>query len=175
VSDPGSLRALAHPARLRILSLLTGTALTTAEVARELGLSHANASYHVRVLRDAGELVVAGEETIRGGRAVRYRHPWREDDRPAAASVARPTDPGAAELVVQAATGELRRRYRSRRRDLPGIVTDAELWVDPDTWAQARELLARATELVHDGARPPRAEGAVLVNLSLFGFAMDPS
>ena len=32
-----ALRAVAHPVRLRILSLLTGTELSAAEVARELG------------------------------------------------------------------------------------------------------------------------------------------
>ena len=75
--EVGGLRALAHPVRLRILSLLTGTALSAAEIARELGISHANASYHVRQLAAAGELVEAGEERIRGGVAKRYRHPWR--------------------------------------------------------------------------------------------------
>ncbi len=72
------LRALAHPLRLRILSLLTGTELSAAEVARELGVTHANASYHLRQLAAAGEVVVAGEERIRGGVAKRYRHPWEE-------------------------------------------------------------------------------------------------
>ncbi|WP_404350025.1 helix-turn-helix domain-containing protein [Phycicoccus jejuensis] len=173
MTDPGHLRALAHPTRLRILSLLTGSALSAADVARELGLTHANASYHLRLLRDAGELVVAGEESIRGGRAVRYRHPWREEDRPGGASTGG-VDPGAAELVVRAVTQELQRRYRDRRRDLPGIVTDAELWVEEETWVRARELLLEAAALVHDGARAPRAEGTTLVNLSLFAFAMDP-
>src|SRR5690349_19153576 len=69
-----SLRALAHPVRLQILSLLTGTAMSAAEVARELDLTHANASYHLRQLVAAGQLVEAGEETIRGGRAKRYRY-----------------------------------------------------------------------------------------------------
>ena len=63
--------------RLRILSLLTGADLTAADVARELGLTHANASYHLRFLLDAGEIVVQRQETIRGGRARRYRHHWR--------------------------------------------------------------------------------------------------
>src|ERR1700754_99930 len=73
--DPtGKLRALAHPLRLRILSLLTGSAMSAAEVARELGLTHANASYHLRQLLAAGQLVEAGEESIRGGRAKRYRY-----------------------------------------------------------------------------------------------------
>ena len=44
------LRAVAHPVRLRILSLLTGAAMTATEVAAELGLTHANASYHLRRL-----------------------------------------------------------------------------------------------------------------------------
>ena len=49
-----SLRAAAHPLRLRILSLLTGSALSAAEIARELDITHANASYH-----HAGLLFVA--------------------------------------------------------------------------------------------------------------------
>ncbi|HYG92184.1 MAG TPA: helix-turn-helix domain-containing protein, partial [Nocardioides sp.] len=73
-----SLRAAAHPLRLRMLSLLTGSAMSAAEVARELDITHANASYHLRVLRDAGEVVVDGEERIRGGMAKRYRHPWQD-------------------------------------------------------------------------------------------------
>ncbi len=77
-----ALRAVAHPVRLRMLSLLTGTELSAAEVARELGITHANASYHLRTLLDAGELVIASEEKIRGGVAKRYRHPWEEGRRP---------------------------------------------------------------------------------------------
>ena len=66
------LRATAHPLRLQMLSLLTGAELSAAEVARELDVSQANASYHLRLLHDAGLLVIASEETVRGGRAKRY-------------------------------------------------------------------------------------------------------
>src|SRR5262245_28201919 len=86
-SDGGveALRALAHPIRLRILSLLTGASMTAAEVARELGLTHANASYHLRQLREAGTIQVAGEERIRGGTAKRYRYdPDRDLPKPPA-------------------------------------------------------------------------------------------
>ncbi len=170
------LRALAHPLRLRILSLLTAAELTAADVARELGVTHANASYHLRFLEQAGEIVVAGEETIRGGRAKRYRHPWRQADRPAPpVEGARGADPEAARLVVRAAAEELQRRYASRRPDSPAIVADAELWVDREAWLRARDLLAEASALLHDAARPPRTEGTELVGLSLFGFVMDPS
>ena len=79
------LRAMAHPVRLRILSLLTGAALTAAEIARELGLTHANASYHLRHLLAAGQIEVAGEERIRGGvgQAVPLRRSTGTVDRPA--------------------------------------------------------------------------------------------
>ncbi len=70
------MRATAHPVRLQMLSLLTGTQLSAAEIARELGITHANASYHLRLLAAAGLVVEAGEEKIRGGIAKRYRHPW---------------------------------------------------------------------------------------------------
>ena len=82
-------------------------------------------------------------------------------------------DPGAAGLVVRAATEELQRRHRNRRRGTPGMVTDAELWVDTQTWERARALLEEASALLHDGALPPRTEGSELVNLSLFAFVME--
>jgi DNA-binding transcriptional ArsR family regulator len=170
MESANQLRALAHPVRLRILSLLTAEAMSAAEVARTLDLTHANASYHLRFLLDAGEIVVSGEETIRGGRARRYRHHWRGEDRPPSAASA---DPGAADLVVRAATQELQRRHRLRRRGERGLVTDAELWVDTQTWERARTLLEEASALLHDGALPPRTEGSELVNLSLFAFVLE--
>ncbi|MEO3927265.1 helix-turn-helix domain-containing protein [Micromonosporaceae bacterium B7E4] len=53
--------------------MLTASALTAAQIAHELDLTHANASYHLRHLLAAGLIQVAGEERIRGGAAKRYR------------------------------------------------------------------------------------------------------
>lgn len=174
--DANHLRALAHPLRLRILSLLTGAELTAADVARELGTTHANASYHLRFLEGAGEIVVAGEETIRGGRAKRYRHHWRGIEGSAESARAPGADDEerreAADLFVHASAGELQRRYAERVPGTGGLVTDAELWVDEDTWARARQLLEEASALLHDEARAPHAEGTRHVNLSLFAFEM---
>jgi DNA-binding transcriptional ArsR family regulator len=171
-----SLRALAHPLRLRILSLLTGTELSAAEVARELGVTHANASYHLRLLLDAGEVVVASEEKIRGGVAKRYRHPWREEDRPGRPP-ARPdhSDPAtgeATELTVAALAEELRRRHRRRRPDVGGTLTDAELWVTPEVYDEVRALLMHASALLHDSAQPPRTPGTDPVSLTVASFPM---
>ncbi|WP_121254751.1 ArsR/SmtB family transcription factor [Nocardioides ferulae] len=170
--ETAALRSLAHPVRLQILSLLTGTAMSAAEVARELELTHANASYHLRVLAAAGEVVEAGEERIRGGVAKRYRHPWREVFEGESAQPGR-VSPEHARMQVRAMSSELVRRFDRRRAGAPASLTDAELWVEPEVWEQVRGLVMDAAALLHDQARPPHAEGTVRVNLTAAAFTME--
>jgi DNA-binding transcriptional ArsR family regulator len=165
--EVATLRAIAHPVRLRILSLLTGAPMSAAEVARELGLTHANASYHLRVLVAAGELVEAGEEKIRGGVAKRYRHPW-DRSRPGRRRHAEQDR----ELYVRAMAEELVRRSRQRRKGARGVDADAELWVSSEEWDRARELVAEAARVLHAAAQPPRTPGALHVNLTAVLFEM---
>jgi len=169
-----SLRAVAHPLRLRILSLLTGTAMSAAEVARELGVTHANASYHLRVLAEAGEVVEAGEERIRGGVAKRYRHPW-DDVRSGRRTPAKPRTRSVEDLVlyVRAVGEEMVRRVAHRKRGRPSWFADAEMWVEPEVWERAVGLVKEASRLVHAEARPPRTEGTVHVTLSAVAFQLD--
>ncbi|WP_067428698.1 ArsR/SmtB family transcription factor [Nocardioides jensenii] len=162
-----ALRAVAHPLRLQILSLLTGAEMSAAEVARELAVTHANASYHLRVLLDAGELVVAGEEKIRGGIAKRYRHPWEQQQAPPA-----PATDEDHRLYIRAVAEELVRRFDQRRRASKALLSDAEMWVDPETWQQVLELTQEAARLIHDSAQPPRTDGTVHVNLTTLAFEM---
>lgn len=169
VSDRvSSLRAIAHPVRLQILSLLTGTAMSAAEVAREMDISHANASYHLRVLAKAGQLVPAGEQKVRGGVAKRYRHPWETGP-----SSGQQT-PAPEDFIrhVRAVADELTRRSTQRRPGGRNILTDAEMWVSPEAWAQVIDLVAQASRLVHAEARPPRTQGTVHVNLTAVAFEM---
>lgn len=163
-----ALRAVAHPVRLRMLSLLTGAQLSAAEIARELHLTHANASYHLRVLARAGEVVEAGEERIRGGVAKRYRHPWDRVDPPTGES-----SPDVQQAYVRAMADELVRRSSRRSPAGAGSFTDAELWVDPQVWAEVTALVEKASRLVHAEAQPPRSQGTVHVNMSAALFAMD--
>ena len=159
-----TLRATAHPLRLRMLSLLTGAELSAAEVARELDISHANASYHLRVLLEAGVVVVASEEKIRGGMAKRYRHPWE-------AKAERTASPGDQE-VLRAVAEELVRRGGQRKRGTRHLLADAELWVTPEAWERVEGLVREASELVHAEAKPPRSPGTVHVNLTAATFQM---
>ena len=125
------MRATAHPVRLRILSLLTGAEMSAAEIARELGVSHANASYHLRFLAETGLVVEAGEEKIRGGVAKRFRHPWDA----VAPQAVKPTEEDTA-LYMRAVAEEMVRRYSQKKPGTRSFSTDAEMWVTPEVWAR---------------------------------------
>jgi DNA-binding transcriptional ArsR family regulator len=175
--EVSAMRATAHPVRLQILSLLTGAAMSAAELARELGTTHANASYHLRQLAAAGLVVEAGEETIRGGVANRYRHPWDAADRAekggsARGATATPEDRTA---YVRAMGTELVRRFAARAPRTRSLLADAELWVEPDVWERVRGLVTEAAGLLHAQARPPHSEGSLHVNLTAAAFVMDES
>jgi DNA-binding transcriptional ArsR family regulator len=169
-----NLRALAHPVRLRILSLLTATSMTAAEVARELNLTHANASYHLRQLHATGVLDIAGEERIRGGVAKRYRYdvsrdldrPWTAPD----ADAAKSPDP---RLIYAALATELRRRSAQLVRCPGNYLADAEFWVDPEEWREIRDAVAGAAARLHRSAQPPRSPGTVRVSATLALFRME--
>jgi DNA-binding transcriptional ArsR family regulator len=168
------LRALAHPVRLRILSLLTGSPMTAAEAARELGMSHANVSYHLRQLLAGGVIEVAGEERINGGVARRYRYDI-DADRARRPRGGPPDGPPTRDhrLVYAAVSAELQRRAARLRRGPGNHLTDAELWVEPDVWRQVLDLVGQASELMHRAALPPRTPGAVQVNATMALFEME--
>ena len=166
-----ALRATAHPIRLRIMSLLTGAPLTAAEVARELGLTHANASYHLRTLLAAGMIVPAGEEKIRGGVAKRYRYDAAHDIAQDKAQGRQPD--GHYQALYAAVAGELIRRLRQARFSDGGkVMADAELWVEPEIWKAAQEQIGAAARTLHDAAKPPHTPGTVRTSTSIAMFRM---
>jgi len=166
VSDVSSLRAVAHPVRLRMLSALTGTAMSAADLARTLDISHANASYHLRQLADAGEVVEAGEQKIRGGVAKLYRYPHE-------AEAPRHDADNADRLVyTRAATAELERRIAERVPGRGGLLSDLEGWVEPEVWDRASALLREASLLLHDANQRPETSGTIHVSFTAWAFTM---
>ena len=164
--EVSSLRALAHPVRLRILSLLTGASMSAADIARELDITQANASYHLRQLAAVGEVVEAGERKIRGGTAKLYRHPWE-----ARSHQDRSADPESKQLYLQTFASEMVRRYAMHEPGR-GAFTDAELWVDPDLWSEVVELATEASMRLHAAAQPPGADGTIRVSMTTALFRM---
>ena len=54
VTDPRLVKALAHPLRFRILTVLDERMASPSELAEELGAPLGNVSYHVRILASLG-------------------------------------------------------------------------------------------------------------------------
>ncbi len=79
LDDPVAIRALAHPLRRSIMSIIgrLGRA-TTADVARELGISHGLASHHLRQLAKYGfvEQIAGKDHRERPWRMVATSYNW---------------------------------------------------------------------------------------------------
>ncbi|MFD5094573.1 helix-turn-helix domain-containing protein [Amycolatopsis thailandensis] len=166
--SPGldGLRVLAHPVRLRILSLLTGAAMSAAEAARELGETQANVSYHLRRLHEAGLLDVVEEVRIRGGLAKRYRHD------PESGTRFTSMNPEEDRLLITTMASELERRSEFHVRGEHGLTADVEMWVDRETWKKALAHAHELSELLHSAAKPPRTRGTIPVSATVAMFEM---
>jgi DNA-binding transcriptional ArsR family regulator len=73
IDDPRLVKALAHPLRVRVMSLLEQRSATPKEMARELGVPLENLSYHVRTLRDYGFIKLERKRMVRGAVEHRYK------------------------------------------------------------------------------------------------------
>lgn len=170
------LRAMAHPLRLQILSLLTAAPMTAAEIARELDMNHANVGYHLRRLHSAGIIDRADDEieNRRGkGHAKRYRydvdkHVDRERDPSTKAGTG-----WERQLLYSVMARELERRSVRVLHERRGHLTDAELWVSPQAWSAFLDAVETASDELHRAARPPREHGTAHVNATIALFELD--
>lgn len=164
--DLAPLRALAHPIRIRIVSLLTGTSMSATEVAEELGIAHASASYHLRQLAEAGFLEQVDEQPPRGGKGRPQRR-YRYDP----SSGARLDRTEGRELLYEALSADLARRLKQARATRTSM--DAEVWLDRSVWEEVVSLIDRAVALVHDKAGPPRSGDRIKVSMTALLLELD--
>ncbi len=163
------LRALAHPLRLRMLSLLNARSLSAAQLARELDIGHGLATYHLRQLARAGLVVLDSERTVRGGRERTYRYrPPAADSTPGPDGL----DPRNAPLWAAALGEEMRRRAHLADPHAPALTVDAELWVDPEAWRRVRDGISALLTELHHAAQPPGSPGAVRTSTTTWLFGM---
>ena len=64
---PAHFKALGHPVRHRIVNVLRQRPATLGQLAAAMGLAKGTISFHVRVLREAGLVRLAGTQHVRGG------------------------------------------------------------------------------------------------------------
>ena len=147
ITDPTSLRALAHPARQRLLTeLFSGEVLTATEAAELVDLSPSATSYHLRALEKAG-LVVRGEAT-----SDARQRPWRaaaesfsiqpEAYRDSGVDVSKSNLSGwFADIRAGVERAE---RGMSSGHDDVGHMSQGRLWL---TWEEVQELADRISEI----------------------------
>ncbi|WP_329319697.1 ArsR/SmtB family transcription factor [Streptomyces sp. NBC_01262] len=161
-TDP-TLRALAHPVRLRMMNLTWTGPQSAAELARELGISHALASQHLRRLASVGLVELAEVRPNRGGQERRYRAvhgsplPDQRQD--------------AAPMLAEVLSFNVRERA-ARRAPGEGVTADAELWVFPDAWDDFRHRLAALLVGLHEAAQAPRTPATVHVGATVTAFPL---
>jgi DNA-binding transcriptional ArsR family regulator len=177
LDDPVAMRALAHPLRMDLLSVISrlGKA-TTAEAARELGISHGLASHHLHQLAKYGfvEQVAGKDHRERPWRrtATSYRYP-QERQGPAATAAADILEQVMAERALATFLDWQERRAAWPDAWLPvtGIGTSTVYLTLPELTAliDGLEDLLRPyidTRVIDDvAARPP---GSVPVDFTLF-------
>lgn len=161
------LRVMAHPLRLQMVSLLAGAPFSAAELARELGISQAAASYHLRQLHGAGAVTLLEVRPKRGGRERVYAYAP-----PAGAGDHTSADSEGYQLFAEAVATELRRRRHELLPGSPRVGVDAELWVEPSDWREAVDAVRAASLRLHERAQRPRAAGTVRVSMSAAMFQM---
>ena len=192
VAATSALRMLAHPLRMRILSPLTGASFSAMELSRELSISPALASYHLRQLHAAGVIELAEVQPRNGGRERRFSDqpdPAQRAAGPRARSGsaggrapgpirlsydgrARPDQESEA-LLAEAVCGKLRRRSGNAVPGAERLEVDAELlWVDLADWQAAQDAIRAASVTLHEQPKPTRTTGTVRVSASAVLFAM---
>jgi DNA-binding transcriptional ArsR family regulator len=170
ITDPKAIRALAHAARLEVISELysTQSSRTATELAQQTGLTPSAMSYHLRALQKWG--MVAPAETAGDARERRWKAAGTDFTINSGGGVASP-DFAVVDLELQAfrrrANAYARTRDEQRKRgesaEPPTAVVLATdlLYLTP---AQQRELtekvfgLLRNYELEDPGNIPPEAE-----------------
>ena len=144
ITDPQALRAIAHPARQRLIAeLYVGEVLTATEASRLVGLTPSATSYHLRALERWG---IATRDETTGDRRER---PWRS----AATSIA--ITPEAHRLAgsttsrrslsswfedLQAGVHRMLARA-DQGSDEVGMVSRERLWLTPEEGAELQERL----------------------------------
>lgn len=157
------LRALGHPTRLRMLSMMWSGPLSAAALAADLGISHGLASQHLRTLDRAGLVRLVEVRPKRGGRERLYR-----TVKGSPLSDRRDSSP----LLTEALIANLRVRVADRLPDSAAVVTDADLWLTPERWTDARKRLRDLMAELHEQAQPPHTPGTVQVGATLLAFEM---
>jgi len=183
VTDPLALRALAHPLRLKLHTLVGREGqLTAADAARQLGISQALASHHLRQLAKYGyvERGAAGDNRERPWQLTATSHSFEGDNSPEGWESVELLDRYVAEqAIVQLEDWQQRRADEDPQWSLYAGVSQSLLYLTLDELAELsrawQTLATKYAALRPLGDASKRPAGAVPVNFTLVTAPLRPT
>jgi DNA-binding transcriptional ArsR family regulator len=146
INDPRLIKALAHPLRVRILSVLETRELASPnELSEELGVSLGVMSYHVRRLHALGFLELVKRTPRRGA----IEHHYRAKARPRVTDEGWAETPGIVKRAMVGATLQQITGFVNTAASKGGFdrgdahLSRTELMLDDQGWAQLAEEMAK--------------------------------
>jgi predicted ArsR family transcriptional regulator len=183
VTDPLALRALAHPLRLKIWGLVGREGrLTAADAARQLGISQALASHHLRQLAKYGyvERGSAGDNRERPWQITATSNDFAGDDSPEGWEAVEVLDRYLAEqAVLQLADWQERRADEDPAWSEHSGVSQSLLYLTKEELAELsqawRDLTYAYAQRRPLGDAAKRGPGVTPVNLTLVKAPLRPT
>ncbi|HEY1640450.1 MAG TPA: helix-turn-helix domain-containing protein [Streptosporangiaceae bacterium] len=183
IDDPRSMRALAHPLRLE-LQVIVGRAgrITTADAARELGISHGLASHHMHQLAKYGfvEQVSGSDNRERPWQLVATSTSYQGlEEKPGGAAAVQAFEQVAAERTIESLLDWQERRdgWSAGWREHSGIGRSGVYLTEDEMAGLVTAIEALIQPYVDERpiddveSRPP---GSVPVEFTLFVIPRDP-
>jgi DNA-binding transcriptional ArsR family regulator len=144
ISDPRLVRALAHPLRLQILSIVEKRTASPKEIAREIGAPLTHVSYHVRQLAQLGVIKLERTTPRRGA----VEHHYRMEAEPSINDEAWRAAPEIAkQALVSAVLGQMSAQVNAAAAEA-GFSRDGAhlqrlpLELDEEGWREASKAIA---------------------------------
>ena len=184
LDDPLAIRALAHPLRIELHALVGRSGrITAAEAARELEISQALASHHLRQLAKYGfvEQVAGDDNRARPWRVVDTSTSWQgAEETPEGAAAAAVLEQVIAEQALSRFIDwqDRRSQWPTRWRGYSGL-NHSTIWLTEDELVDLMQSIEDlvghyAEERVIDDVEA-RPDGAVAVDITMLGIPVgDP-
>jgi DNA-binding transcriptional ArsR family regulator len=147
ITDPRLVRALAHPLRLQILSIVEQRTASPKELAQEIGAPLTHVSYHVRQLAELGVIKLVRTTPRRGA----VEHHYRMEARPSITNEAwREAPEIAKQALVGAVLGQVSAQVNAAAAEAGfsrdgGHLSRLPLELDEKGWAEASKLIDALT------------------------------
>jgi DNA-binding transcriptional ArsR family regulator len=143
ITDPRLVRALAHPLRLQILSIVESRTASPKELAQEIGAPLTHVSYHVRQLAELGVIKLVRTTPRRGA----VEHHYRMEARPSITNEAwREAPEIAKQALVGAVLGQVSAQVNAAAAEAGfsrdgGHLSRLPLELDEEGWREVSQLI----------------------------------